>query len=295
MTTSQISTEQAAPAAVVKPWMPFSSPKEQLVIPPFDELTLFIYGVPKVGKTTFAAGKGAGNPHGNKRAMFLASEPGHNFLHNTVSKIYEEGLEEWNKNRPTDQCNGVWQLFQKNVLLLKAYKEAGKLPFRVVVLDVVDKLYDACLAHVCGLKRLAYPPENDFGKTWKEIANEWERWIKTLLSVTDVMFLTHATEEAGEIEVAPNIMQKVTKAIPTFRGKNKAQFIDGVVNAIGHVYVGKNGQRFITFKAAPENAAGDRTGVLEALGAMPNDFSVVAAAYEAKAKELGFAVKSKHG
>lgn len=292
--TSPTLTDQIAPVpdpvavAAVKPWSPFERATE-MTVPPFDELTLLLFGVAGAGKTTFAAGKNKSNPQGNRATMFIATEPGHKFIYNTVTRIYSDGLADWNKNKP-EKCANLWQLFQRNVLMLKAYKAAGKLPFKTIAIDVIDNLYNACFEAMCTTMGIKEPS----GGEWNTIRFEWERWVQELLSLADIIFLTHESEETFDEEIAPGITQKFKRTIPTFKGKSKAQFIDGIVNATGYVYVGAKGEHFITFKATRDVQAKDRTGILEACGEMPNDFAKVAELYSAKAKELGFGIKSKH-
>lgn len=257
-------------------------------MPPFEELTLLIYGAPKGGKTTFASGKSATVAF-NPSAVFLATEPGHDFIRNSVARIYDQGMIDYNAANPDKQVANNWQLFHRSVANLYQQKKAGKLKARTAVIDIVDNLYIYCYDAVCKQLGLKEPSGND----WNLIRTEWETWLKRLLSCIDVVFLTHASEETYEVET-DGIKQKFQRTIPTFKGKSKAQFIDGMVNAIGYVTKSHDGKRVITFKPSNEQSAGDRTGILEALGEMPNDWDHVRNAYAAKAKELGLQVVSKH-
>jgi hypothetical protein len=251
--------------------------REKPTYPPFEELTKVIFGSPKVGKTSWASKC----PHN----FFIATEPGHDFLSVPVKRIYRWAPDPAGKDNRAD--------FQSLIRALYEAKKSNQLKFKTATVDIVDNLYAMCLTHVCSLKGLEYPPETDFGKTWKEIREEWEKWIRATLEVVSLTFITHCTTENVTLQVAPGVKKEVERRAPTFKGNKAAQFLDGIVNCMGYVHVGANNERYITFKADSNLATGDRSGLLEELGVMPLDWGVVSEAYSKAAKEKGIKIQSR--
>lgn len=239
-------------------------------VPPFENLTMLIFGKPGSGKTRFLAG--------GPDTLFLATEPGQQCTKATVVDI-------------TD-----WAKFQGVVSELIERRKANNFPFRSVVIDIVDNLNTMCRDWVCAQKGMAYPSEKDFGKTWAECNKTWTQWLGVLMRVTTVRFVTHCGTETVEVQNDAGIREEMERYIPTFSGNRAAQFLDGVVSAMGFITQAKSGQRVITFQQSPRVAAKDRTDILDKLGIIPlpgipdDGFKTVAAAYDAKAKELGFTI-----
>lgn len=244
-------------------------------IPPFDELTILIYGSPGSGKTTFCS-KAEGT-------LFLSTEPGTEFLEAASIPIYN------------------WASFKEVLAELEAKKKAimeGKLDkkawvFKSFVIDIVDNLSAQCRDYICKNKGLAYPPTNDFGKTWAEITTEWREALRRLMILGNVRFVTHCTTQEAEVTTDDNLVVEVTKYVPTFAGSKPAQFLDGIINAQGFCAVNKKGQHCITFKQTATVAAKDRTNLLCAYGTLSLDWNTVSEAYAAKAAELGKTIISR--
>lgn len=244
-------------------------------IPPFEELTVLIYGAPGTGKTTFCAGA--------ESTLFLSTEPGTEFLEAASVPVYN------------------WMRFKEVLDELEMKKKAitdGKIPkenwhFKSFVIDIVDNLSAQCRDWVCKQKGLAYPPTNDFGKTWAEITTEWRETIRRLMILGNVRFITHCTTQETETATEDNLVVEVTRHVPTFFGSKPAQFLDGIINAQGFCAVNKKGQHCITFKQTATIAAKDRTGLLASFGTLPLDWNTVKDAYAAKAAEVGKTIISR--
>ena len=255
--------------------------RDAITVPPFGELTKVIFGEPKSGKTTFCAG--------DKGAMFLATEPGQDFVQNSLLYLDDDLLGRLG-------CKHHWEGFQAFVRQIYKGKHDGTLAakgVKAVVIDIVDGLYAHCLNYICRQKNIAYPPENDFGKTWKEIRDEWETWLRRLISQVNVTVISHCNSEKVELVQGNGMVKEVTRWQPTFKGNKAAQYLDGVVNCIGHVRKDAQGQYTITFKGAPTTAAGDRTGLLERVGEQPLNWAKVEQAYNDAAKAAGLEVRSR--
>jgi len=251
-----------------------------VIYPPPGETTKLIYGEPKVGKTKFCDAMPG--------AFFFATEPGHDFC-----KSSKKRARSWGPNDKAVTSDPEAVDFQTFVRALYDAKKQGKLKVRTVVVDIVDNLYAMCLNHVCGKKGLEYPPENDFGKTWKEVREEWEKWIRALLDVVPVTFVTHTTTDKVEVMGANKVRKEIERRVPTFKGNKAAQFLDGVINLIGFAHFGPGGERQITFQGDQSLATGDRTGIFEGMGPLPLDWAKVAKAYEDECKRRKIEIRSK--
>lgn len=250
----------------------------ELSLPPLEEVTMTLFGAPGTGKTTLAAGR----PY----SFFVGTEPGQEFLQVAKGSGIPVQVRDWGH-------------FVEIISEAKAAKEAGQLPFKSITLDIVDNLAGYCLDAVCAAKGIAYPPENDFGKTWKLIRTQWEAWMRTLMDTMNVTFLTHCARE--KVEVMGKVGTKeVDCFVPTFKGNKQSQYLDGIVHAVGYVHKNDKNRYVVSFENTATCAAKDRTKVLAALGQIditaPTPeaaWGILSDAYETKAKELGFKIKSR--
>lgn len=245
---------------------------EIYTVPPFDELTMLIFGIPGSGKTRFCAGC--------PNTLFLGTEPGQAF---TKARVLP--LRNWAQFR--DICHAISE-----------GKKAGRDDISTVVIDIVDNLYLQCRDYICSQKGVAYPPANDFGRTWAEITKEWSNWLRALMDLVNVRFISHTTTRPMEITNDMGLKEEVDIHVPTFSGSKAAQYLDGVVNAMGFMLKNQNGEHCITFKQSPKVAAKDRTDILSKLGdiRLPPDpnggWAHVAKNYEVAAVKLGFKIMS---
>jgi DNA polymerase III delta prime subunit len=219
---------------------------EQQSIPPLDELILLFFGQPGTGKTKLC--------DEIPNCLFVATEPGHEF---TKSAVFT--------------CAN-WVDFMNLIKHLKETSAKGCQEYTTFVIDIVDNLAAFCRDFVCAQKKLAYPPTNDFGKTWAEIAHMWKNGISALAAHGNIIFITHCTTREVEIEDESGMKIEVEQFIPTFSGSKSAQFLDGIVNAQGYLTCDKSGLHIITFKKTATVAAKDRTNVLSRYNAISIDW-----------------------
>lgn len=181
-------------------------------------------------------------------------------------------------------------------------QQAGQLPIKSAVIDIVDNLHQACMDYVCKAKGIEHPQDaNDYGKTWGEVTKEWTKVLRALMGCINVRFISHASMEQVEILNENNLKEEVSRARPTFSGSKAAQYLDGVVSAMGYMMQNGSNRYVITFKQDAKIGAKDRTDILHALGpiVLPDDpnasFAHVAKLYDAQAKKMGFNVQPKKG
>jgi len=254
-------SDQQQPNSVIPPR------QDTYTVPPFEDLTLMVFGRPGSGKTRFCGG--------DDKAIFAATEPGQEFIKSTVVPVRE------------------WPTFKKLVFELGHLKKDGKLPYSACVIDIVDNLNVMCRDSVCKAKGVTYPSDKDFGKTWAECNREWTQWLRVLMDIINVRFVTHCNMVDIEVPMDNGIKQEVSCHVPTFSNNKAAQYLDGIVNCVGYIHKKLDGAHVITFKQEPAIAAKDRTDILAQLGELPLDWATVRDAYAKKAEELGFKIRSK--
>ncbi len=155
------------------------------------DYTFLFYGREKVGKTSVCATF--------PKALFLATEPG------------TKGLSIYEFNHENGGCKD-WATMLQAVDLLEKTKE-----FKTVVIDTVDRAYEMCLDYVCVKLGIPHPGtdssgEADFGKSWKEVRNEFTDLIHRILQTgRGLIFTSHVKEE----EVKEKSGDKYTRIYPS--------------------------------------------------------------------------------
>lgn len=72
---------------------------------------------------------------------------------------------------------------------------------KTVIIDTVDSLYPQCMAHVCAKKGFDHPSDEDYGKGWSQVRQEWEEKIhKINLQGEAVVFIAHSVEREKKMK-----------------------------------------------------------------------------------------------
>jgi len=128
------------------------------------DYSILLFGLEKIGKTTLAAQF--------PDAIFLMAEPGGRGL-----SIYQTPITNW----PT---------FKKALRLLSKDKR-----FKTVIVDTVDILFKMCERTTCRKMGIDHPSDEDWGKGWNAIRDEFTEQMALLLSLgKGVILISHATE-----------------------------------------------------------------------------------------------------
>jgi hypothetical protein len=221
----------------------------------FADLTTFVYGPPKIGKSTLASQFPG--------ALFLATEAGLNHL-----ETYQIPISSWD------------DFIRACALILQ-----GKHEFRTIVIDTADNLYRYCTDQIC--KKHGVETVGDiagFGKGFALLNNEFHR---VLTKLTQLPYGLVLISHSKQIELEDR-GGKYNKTVPTLpEGARKT--VLGMADVILYCTqtTGRNEanepveQRVIITKPSRLWEAGDRTGRLPEV--MPLDFQAFKAAWLASA------------
>ncbi len=193
------------------------------------ELSILLYGPPKIGKSTFAASAPA--------AVFLACEPGLNHLETFNVPVRD------------------WRTFVAAINEL----EAGKHQFKTVVIDTVDNAAMYCTAHVCARLGIDDPSDMGYGKGFGAVKKEWTLQVNRLCGLPmGVIFISHCLEK--EVEVDGGKSAIVLR--PSIKG-SQGDVVAGLVDTILFATADREGNRVLRTRPNPRRyEAGSRTRVL---------------------------------
>ena len=215
-----------------------------------NDLTIFIYGPHKFGKSTWCSKA--------EDALFLATEAGLNSL-----EVFQQPIGTWDD-------------------LLAAAKEiaGGKHPFRTVVLDTVDNAYKMCTEYICQKFKIEHESDLEYGKGYALVNNEFYRVLNKLALLPYGLFLVSHSHEK-EIETRTG---KYTRVVPTLPDKAR-KLVLGMVDIILFCDLEQTKEpdgeqayrRVLRTKPSTTYEAGDRTGRLP--NVIDLDFAAFAAAF----------------
>ena len=214
------------------------------------DLTVFVYGPPKIGKSTFCSGADG--------ALFLATEPGLNHL-----EVFQAPVGSWA------------QLLGAAADLAKNNHE-----FRTVVVDTIDNAYRMCMDYICADNGWKHPDDGGkFGKGFGLVNREFQRVMTKLASLPyGLMLVSHSVEREEETRTG-----KKLKTMPTLPPSARLVAL-GLCDMILYADVdGDSDRRIIRTKPSDRYEAGDRTGRLPAT--LPLDYATFVAAFRGEAKE----------
>lgn len=200
-----------------------------------EKARMIIYGPPKIGKSTLAAGW--------PNAVFLTTEKRHDAL-----KIYPKEILSWEH----------FKAVVKTIV-------NGKHKFKTIVIDTVDLLFKLCNDAVCDKLNIDHVSDEGWGKGYDMIANEFEREInKLFLTDYGIILISHT-----KTQDLTNSSGKYTKIVPTLANIGRRVLLPKV-SVIGYmklkvIKVDKNNyveKRIISFEPSEFIEAGDGDGYL---------------------------------
>lgn len=201
----------------------FSLPTEPST--PADDMGAYswlIFGEKKIGKTTLASMF--------DNALFLMTEPGAKAL-----SVYQVAVPNWITAREA----------------LRALKSDTQ--FSTVVVDTVDLAFKMCEKHVCQKMAIDHPSDEDWGRGWSAVRDEFAQWVQQLMLLDKgVVFISHATER----EVKTRSGQKYDRIQPTMANQAR-DIIEGMVD-IWAYYTYEGSQRVLIIRGDEHVSAGHR-------------------------------------
>jgi len=190
------------------------------------EYSILVYGREKIGKTSLASCF--------PDALFISFEPGTRAL-----SVYEM--------QPDN-----WKAFRSIVLALKTETR-----FKTIVIDTVDLAYRQCEEYVCKREGIDHPSDEDWGKGWAAVKNEFAGTLNKLLSQSrGVVFVSHETERS----IKRRGGRETTRIVPTMAGQART-VIEPMIDIWAYYhYTGDDGtQRVIRVVGDDLISAGHRT------------------------------------
>jgi len=128
--------------------------------------TLFVYGPPKIGKSSLFK---------HAKYFYLGFEKGLKAL--GVFKRYPKN----------------WEHFLEYLDLLEEACDDNTCIYRGVVVDTAEKCFDMCLAYVCEKYGMEHPADEEYGKGWERLKREFTRAIVRLENLPiPVAYVSHS-------------------------------------------------------------------------------------------------------
>jgi hypothetical protein len=198
--------------------------------------TTLIYGKPKIGKSTFAAGFPS--------ALFLDCEGGLQSLETFRLPIFT-----W-----ADFLGACGELAQ------------GNHDFKTVVVDTVDQAYQRCREHTLSSLNLKHESDGEIGKGWDMVSSEFLRVISKLaLLPYGLVLISHAQEKEFKTRTGKQV--KIVPTLPARAGRGVMGMVDLLLYADHESLESGRGvvtteRRVVRTKPTSYYDAGDRTGSL---------------------------------
>lgn len=157
--------------------------------------TSFIYGVPKVGKTTFVH-----NLYGDK-VLFVATEKRHKVL----VGAHVQYVSTW-----VEYLQVLSQLRNKDL----------RARYDVVAVDTVENLYKMLEEYILSKYNKSEFGQVEWGKDWVDLKNEWANGVQMIekIGYTPV-FISHATQVTTKIPANGILQENVNKTMTLVKDK----------------------------------------------------------------------------
>jgi len=157
--------------------------------------SMLLYGEKKIGKTSMASMF--------PEALFCMFEPGGKAL-----SIYQIPIKRWED-------------FLSVLRLLKKDKK-----FKTIIIDPVDIAYVLCLQYVCKRLGIEHPSDEEWGKGWQAVREEFTMRFNDLLELDKgVILISHAADK----EIKTRLGKSYHKVMATMPGQAR-EALEGIVD-----------------------------------------------------------------
>lgn len=201
--------------------MPLPTQKMQPTLD-IETAKVLLYGPPKIGKTTLAAGLDPDH------TLLIATEKGYGALEAFVQPI------------------NTWAEFRQ----IGPDLHDGDHHFRTLVIDTVDELFKFCTEQVMKDLGIKHPSDLEYGKGWGAVTDEFRLRVGALCSLgLGVWFVSHAKDEEIKQRIG-----SITVTSPTLSGgprKWLMGFVDFIFLARSEVH--EDGEVRVLRTTATEN------------------------------------------
>lgn len=188
------------------------------------DLSILLYGREKIGKTSFSAQFA--------EALFLLFEPGGKDL-----SIYARMVKDWK------EFLGYIELLEKNLDM-----------FKTIIVDTADLCYKLCEEYMLKKLLIQHASDEDFGKGWSLMRDEFSRAIVRLLKTgRGVIFTSHAVEK----EIKTRKGQKYDRVMPTM-SKQAREILEPIVDVWAYMEYDEDGNRMLHLRGDAQIQAGHR-------------------------------------
>lgn len=213
-----------------------------------EDLTVLIYGSPKIGKSTLASKFDA--------PLFLATEAGLNHL-----EVHQLPCPDWRTF--TEACAEVAK---------------GKHKFHTIVIDTIDNAHHICVEYMRAKLGIQHESDLEWGKGWAAVKEEFSR-VLTKLSLLPYGLVMVSHADIVELKSRTAV---INKAVPTLQ-KGARDIVLGMSDVILYcesIVTEEGEKRIIRTKPSENWEAGDRTGKLPP--ALPLEYQAFVKAFNGK-------------
>lgn len=222
--------------------------------------TMWLYGSPFSGKTTFA--DSAPDP------LMLNTDG--NAVY--VTAPYVSIQDEVTVNGRITQRKMAWQVFKEFIDEL----EKGQNDFKTIVVDLVNDTYEMCRLYMFDKLGITHESDDSF-KAWDKTRTEYLSTMRRVLHLPyeNIILLSH---EDSTKDLTKKSADKLTNIRPKMPDK-VADSLAGMVAFVGRVYVDE-GKHLLSIKSDEVIYGGGRLGVSDVV--LPLDWNEVVKLFEKK-------------
>lgn len=254
--------------------------------------TNMVYGNPKAGKSTLAY-----NFFG-KEALFLGFEDGTRALAGAMAIP----VPSWEKLIRDEKIKGEDGKFtgEKRPSINKQLKDPRvKEKFKVLIIDTVDLMYEACEKYICEEAGVDNISDIDFGKGYKDTDAEFKRQLVEWESLGyRLFFISHAEDKTMKVKDHKGVEKETSKFVPTVnkRGfKIVSKMVDNILFAYKEMKEDGTEKRAVFTRDTTTFFAGSRFKHLPAILPMDADKIKKEIADAIEKEELTTDDKSENG
>jgi len=196
--------------------------------------TIFVYGPPKIGKTTFACSW--------PKVVALDCE----LRGFKAKRVPHMKIRNWND-----------VLKAKDILS----ESVNKKKYQSVLIDNVDLLYKYCTVHCCEKYGFDHPSDQGWGKGWERVTDEFLALILQLFELGyTLLFTSHS--KASEVKADWESYTRIDPTLPGPARKVLLPLVDVILYMRAQDSAKEGSVRKVTTKATREYEAGDSTTYL---------------------------------